>query len=138
MQIRTHGNLRPVPSSRLAKAVRRHGRHHQEMTRAPSEFEGDHSPLRKALSHSLAFWAVAAPLWVLIAAALGHKFALDFRLSFLPAAHAVLHGASPYSAIGSRALAEGTAFLYPPLGAYLLAPFTLLPPLAAEILAVVL
>jgi glycosyl transferase family 87 len=47
-----------------------------------------------------------------------------------------VHGASPYSAIGSGALAEGTAFLYPPLGAYMLAPFTLLPPLVAEIVAV--
>jgi Glycosyltransferase family 87 len=98
--------------------------------------EGD--PLRKALTHSLALWSVAAPLWVLIVAAFGHKFALDFRHTFLPAAHAVVHGASPYSAIGSRALAEGTAFLYPPLSAYLLAPFTLLPPVAAEIVAVAL
>jgi alpha-1,2-mannosyltransferase len=101
-----------------------------------SAFDGN--PLRKALTHSLVLWSIAAPLWVLIAAALDHKFALDFRLAFLPAAHAVVHGVSPYSALGSRALAEGTAFLYPPLGAYLLAPFTLLPPLAAEIVAVVL
>src|SRR5690349_17385931 len=103
---------------------------------AESAVGGD--PLRRALTHSLAFWSVAAPLWVLIAAALGHKFALDFHLAFLPAAHAVVHGASPYSAIGSQALGEGTAFLYPPLGAYLLAPFTLLPPLAAEVVAVAL
>lgn len=102
----------------------------------PTAVERD--PLRKALTHSLAFWSLAAPLWVLIVAAFGHKFALDFRHSFLPAAHAVLHGASPYSAIGSRALAEGTAFLYPPLSAYLLAPFTLLPAVAAEVLAVAL
>jgi hypothetical protein len=96
------------------------------------------SPLRKALTHSLAFWALAVPLWVLVGAALDHRFALDFRRAFLPAAHAVLHGASPYSAIGSRALAEGTAFLYPPVGAYLLAPFTVLPPVVAEVLAVLL
>jgi glycosyl transferase family 87 len=94
------------------------------------------NPLRKALTHSLAFWAIAAPLWILIAAALSHKFALDFRLAFLPAARAVMHGTSPYTAIGSRALAEGTAFLYPPLAAYMLVPFTLLPPLVAEIVAV--
>jgi hypothetical protein len=96
------------------------------------------SPLRKALTHSLAFWAFVVPLWVLVGAALDHRFALDFRRAFLPAAHAVLHGASPYSAIGSRALAEGPAFLYPPLGAYLLAPFTVLPPVVAEVLAVLL
>jgi alpha-1,2-mannosyltransferase len=49
-----------------------------------------------------------------------------------------VHGASPFSAIGSPALTAGTAFLYPPLSAYLLAPFTLLPPVAAEIVAVAL
>jgi Glycosyltransferase family 87 len=95
-------------------------------------------PLKKALTHALAFWAVVGPLWVLVGAALRGKFALDFRHAFLPAAHAVLHGHSPYSAIGSRALSEGTAFLYPPLGAYLLTPFTLLPPLVSEIAAVAL
>ena len=99
---------------------------------------GEADPLRKALKHSLAFWAVAAPVWVIVGAALQHRFALDFHHAFLPATHAVLHGASPYSAIGSRALAQGTAFLYPPLTAYLLSPFTLLPVLPGEILAVVL
>jgi hypothetical protein len=95
-------------------------------------------PLKKALTHELAIWAIVAPLWVLVTSALGGRFALDFRHAFLPASHAVLHGASPYSALGSRALAEGTAFLYPPVSAYLLAPFTLLPPLAAEVVAVML
>lgn len=96
------------------------------------------SPLRKALTHSLAFWALAAPLWVLVGAALDHRFALDFHRAFLPAAHAVAGGASPYSAIGSRELAEGTAFLYPPLAAYLLAPFTLIPASAAGVVVVLL
>ena len=107
------------------------------------EMDGDtthdrNDPLKKALTHGLAIWAIVAPLWILVTAALGGRFALDFRHAFLPAAHAVLHGASPYSSVGSRAVAEGTAFLYPPLSAYLLAPFTLLPPLAAEIVAVAL
>jgi Glycosyltransferase family 87 len=93
-------------------------------------------PLHKALTHGLALWAVVAPLWILGTSALRGRFALDFRHSFLPAAHDVLHGVSPYSAIGSRTLTEGTAFLYPPLTGYLLAPFTLLPPLVAEIIAV--
>jgi alpha-1,2-mannosyltransferase len=95
-------------------------------------------PLKKALTHGLAIWAIVAPLWVLVASALGGRFVLDFRHAFLPAAHSVLHGTSPYSNVGSRAVAEGTAFLYPPLSAYLLAPFTLLPPGAAEIVAVML
>jgi hypothetical protein len=93
-------------------------------------------PLKKALTHGLAFWAVLGPLWVLVNSAVAGRFALDFRHAFLPAAHAVLHGHSPYSAVGSQALREGTAFLYPPLAAYLLAPFTLLPPAVAEALAV--
>ena len=64
--------------------------------------------MQKALTHGLAFWAIVAPLWILVGAALDHNFALDFHDAFLPAAHAVVHGASPYSAIGSRALSEGT------------------------------
>jgi Glycosyltransferase family 87 len=125
-------------ASRLGRASSRcHGHDGNVHAKGPpTAVESD--PLRKALTHSLAFWSIAAPLWVLIVAAFGHKFALDFRHTFLPAAHAVVHGASPYSAIGSRALAEGTAFLYPPLSAYLLAPFTLLPAVAAEILTVAL
>jgi hypothetical protein len=95
-------------------------------------------PLRKALTHGLAFWGVAAPLWILGSSALRGRFALDFRHAFLPAAHAVVHGASPYSAVGSRAFSEGTAFLYPPLTGYLVSPFTLLPPVAAEVIAVAL
>lgn len=95
-------------------------------------------PLHKALTHGLAIWAAVAPLWILVSSALRGRFALDFRHAFLPATHAVVHGASPYSALGSKALAQGTAFLYPPLTGYLLAPFTLLPPVAAEIIVVAL
>lgn len=95
-------------------------------------------PLRKALTHALAFWAVVAPLWILVTSALRGRFALDFHHTFLPAAHAVVDGTSPYSAVGSRVLTQGTAFLYPPLTAYLLSPFTLLPSLVGEIIAVAL
>jgi hypothetical protein len=94
--------------------------------------------VRTAFTHSLGLWAVVAPAWVLIGAALSHKFALDFHHAFLPAAHSVWHGVSPYSDVGSRALAAGTAFIYPPLAAYLLVPFTVLPPLVAELLATAL
>lgn len=105
---------------------------------AVSVTDDRNDPLKKALTHGLAFWAVVAPLWVLVNSALGGNFALDFRQAFLPAAHAVLHGHSPYSALGSRALAQGTAFLYPPLGAYLLAPFTVVPPAVAATIALAL
>jgi hypothetical protein len=92
-------------------------------------------PLKQALTHGLIVWAFVAPLWVLVTAALGGKFALDFHFAYLPAAHAVLHGASPFhpNAIGGR-----EPFVYPPLFAYLLSPFTLLPPLAAQALATLL
>src|SRR3954454_6946291 len=95
-------------------------------------------PLKKALSHGLAIWAIAAPLWVIVGAALANGLAVDVQHAFLPAARAVLHGGSPYSPIGSRAVLQGTAVLYPPLSAYLFVPFTLLPQLVAEIVAVLL
>jgi Glycosyltransferase family 87 len=99
---------------------------------------GREDPLRKALTHGLAIWAIAAPLWVLVGAALANGLAVDVQHAFLPAARAVLHGGSPYSPIGSRPVLQGTAFLYPPLSAYLFVPFTLLPQLAAEVVAVLL
>jgi hypothetical protein len=92
-------------------------------------------PLRKALTHGLAAWAVIAPLWVLVTAALGGRFALDFHYAYLPAARAVVHGVSPYGPISSTAR---EAFVYPPLSAYLFAPFTLVTPLVAELLATAL
>ena len=95
-------------------------------------------PLRKALKHSLAAWAVITPVWMMIKNALDHQFAFDVRYAFLPAAHAVVHGGSPYSGVSSRAVQEGFAFLYPPLTAYLFAPLTLMPSLAAGVLATVL
>src|SRR6266700_553694 len=67
-------------------------------------------PLRKALTHGLAIWAIATPLWVLAGSALAKTLAVDVQQAFLSA----------------------------PLSAYLFVPFTLLPQLAAEIVAVVL
>ncbi len=61
--------------------------------------------------------------------------AYDFHEAFLPAARAVLHGADPYRATTLATLHNGTAFVYPPLVAYLFAPLGLLPPLAAELAA---
>jgi len=95
-------------------------------------------PLRKALTHSLAFWAVVVPVWMVIRNALDRQFAFDVHYAFVPAARAVLHGASPYNAVTSHAVQEGYAFLYPPLGAYLFAPFTPMPTLVAGILATLL
>jgi hypothetical protein len=62
---------------------------------------------------------------------------LDFRASFWPAAHAVLHGTNPYPALTARALADREAFVYPPLVAIVLAPVGLVPVGVATYLAVV-
>ncbi len=98
---------------------------------------GPNDPLKNALTHGLAFWAVVAPLWVLVFAALRGDFALDFHYAYLHAAHAVLHGASPYGGLSAKALAS-EPFIYPPLSAYLFVPFTLLPTVVADVIAVVL
>ncbi|MBA3402956.1 MAG: DUF2029 domain-containing protein [Actinobacteria bacterium] len=62
----------------------------------------------------------------------------DFRGAFLPAAHAVLGGESPYPSVEGPALASQTAYVYPPLLAYVLIPFTILPETAASVLAVLI
>jgi hypothetical protein len=95
-------------------------------------------PLRKALTHSLAFWAVITPIWMVIRNAMDRQFAFDVHYAFVPAAHAVLHGASPYSGVTSRSVKLGFAYLYPPLSAYLFAPFTLVPHVVAGVVATVL
>jgi Glycosyltransferase family 87 len=94
-------------------------------------------PLKNALTHGLAFWAIVAPIWVLVTAALGGNFALDFHHAYLRGAHAVAHGASPYGSLSAWALAH-EPFIYPPLSAYLFVPFTLLPTVVADVIAVVL
>jgi hypothetical protein len=97
----------------------------------------ERDPLKTALTHGLAFWAIVAPVWVLVYSALGGKFALDFHWAYLRAAHAVVHGASPYGPLTAKALAH-EPFLYPPISAYLFAPFTLVPTGVADVTMVVL
>ena len=60
----------------------------------------------------------------------------DFRGAYLSAAHAILNGESPYPPVEGPALASQTAYVYPPLLAYLAVPFTVLPESVAAILAV--
>ena len=60
-----------------------------------------------------------------LAAAAG-VFAVDFQHSFVPAVHEFFAGRSPYAGIGDAELAEGTAFVYPPIAAVLFAPFVAL------------
>lgn len=65
------------------------------------------------------------------------SLAFDFRGAFLPAADAVLDGESPYPPVEGPELASQTAYVYPPLLAYLVIPFTILPETVASILAVI-
>lgn len=58
--------------------------------------------------------------------------AFDFRMAFLPAAHAVVHGHSPFGPATVAALKPGTAFVYPPLAAFLFAPLTVFSNLVAS------
>ena len=63
------------------------------------------------------------------------RLAWDFHQAFLPAARAVLHGNDPYAGTTVATLHNGTAYVYPPLAAYLLAPVAALPTFPAEIIA---
>ena len=77
---------------------------------------------------SIAFCGVL-PALVLIsvfAAAVGDdSVAFDFRL-FLSAAHAVLHGESPYPSLAASDEVIGRSYVYPPLTALVSVPFTVL------------
>ena len=63
--------------------------------------------------------------------AAGADFLWDFRKEFLPAGEAILHGDSPYPPSLSD-LASHANYVYPPLAAVLMAPFTWLPQVLAE------
>ena len=62
----------------------------------------------------------------------------DFQQAFLPAARAVLHGRDPYVGATARAVHAGTAFVYPPVAAFLFTPFAALSPIAADLLVTAL
>lgn len=64
--------------------------------------------------------------------------AVDFHHAFWPAIHHVLHGESPFAPVTPAALAHGTAFVYPPLAAFLMAPLALLPLHVADVVVTVL
>ena len=60
----------------------------------------------------------------------GVVFAVDFRSAYLPAADAVRHGVNPFPAATDPSVDAGSAYVYPPLLALVLVPFTALPELA--------
>jgi hypothetical protein len=76
-----------------------------------------------------------AVVWVVFVGIRSNALAFDLVHSYLPAAHAVLAGRSPYPPASVGALTPRTAFVYPPLTAYLAVPLTVLPLWAVEALA---
>ena len=83
------------------------------------------------------FFFVLPPLVcadVLVVAAREHAFAVDFHHAFWPAGRAVLEHRSPFPDATVQALGRGTAFVYPPVAAFAMAPFALLPRELADVL----
>jgi hypothetical protein len=89
---------------------------------------------KRAGTHSLLIWPPLAIAWLFVIDLHKHAVAFDFHHAYLPAARAVLAGDSPYPPATIAAFFPRTAFIYPPLTAWLAAPFTVLPPLAADVL----
>jgi hypothetical protein len=90
---------------------------------------------RRAGTHTLLVWPPLAVAWVVFVGIRSNALAFDLVHSYLPAAHSVLAGRSPYPSATVAALTPRTAFVYPPLAAYIAAPFTALPLWAVEVLA---
>ena len=67
----------------------------------------------------------------------GGSFAVDFRFAYLPAAADVSHGVNPYPAATDPSVVAGSAYVYPPLLAVLLVPFTTLPAMVAATIWVI-
>jgi alpha-1,2-mannosyltransferase len=93
---------------------------------------------RQVGAHALLVSAPFAVVSVIVAGLRNHALAFDFHQAYLPAAHAVLAGHSPYPPATVAALTPRTAFVYPPLTAYLAAPFAALPPQVADAVATAL
>lgn len=86
-------------------------------------------------------WELASFLWVpaiALAYASEHELrardALQNFAIFRTAAKTVLHGGSPYVAANAQALAGFDKFVYPPVTAFLFAPFAVVPLEAARVL----
>jgi hypothetical protein len=87
---------------------------------------------KRAGTHSLAIWSTISVAWLFVIGLRRNVLAYDFHNAYLPAAHAVLAGRSPFPPATAVALSPGTAFVYPPLTGFLAAPLTLVPARAAE------
>lgn len=84
----------------------------------------------------MAVLAAVAVIWTVGYQEVGTGYpGYDMRYAYLHGARAVLDGESPYPEPGGRAFYEDKAYVYPPLFAYLVTPFTLLPDGAAVVVA---
>jgi alpha-1,2-mannosyltransferase len=90
------------------------------------------------ISTVLLFGVAPAALLLYILAASGENLAVDLHRSFRPAAEAVLAGQSPYPPPTAESMAERDAFVYLPFAALVFTPFALLPPLAADVVMLVI
>ena len=87
---------------------------------------------RRAGTHSLIFLPLVVVGWAIGVGWRANALAWDFTHAYLPAAHAVVHGQSPYAL---EAIQTEMTFVYPPIAAYLVAPFLILPLSAAQMAA---
>jgi alpha-1,2-mannosyltransferase len=90
---------------------------------------------RQAAAHCLLVSTPLIIVSVIVAGLRNHAMAFDFHQAYLPAAHSVLAGHSPYPAATVAAITPRTAFVYPPLTAFLAVPFTVFPPVVADAIA---
>lgn len=85
---------------------------------------------RRAGTHTLIVFPPLFMAWLFWVSIRRDVVALDFEHAYVPAARAVLQGASPYS---TTVLTSGEAFVYPPLTAWLASPFLALPALGRDL-----
>src|SRR5947207_2034057 len=86
----------------------------------------------RAGTHSLLVWPPVAVAVLVNASVRKGSLEIDLARAYLPAAHAVVHGHSPYTPLTLSGLARGSEFVYPPTAAWLAAPLAALPLGVAE------
>jgi alpha-1,2-mannosyltransferase len=84
---------------------------------------------QKAMSHALTVLPALFVGAILVVAVLSGTVAVDGANNYLPAAHALMHGRSPYSVAD---IPGGTVFASPPLAALIFVPLLVLPLKLAE------
>ena len=81
----------------------------------------------RTLSTGAVFAAAAISIVSLLAIGGSDELGWDFRYTYLRAAELVMNGGSPYPPLDDAVLGSGTAYVYPPQLAVVLAPLTVLP-----------